>query len=610
MIRIRARTLLLVASLALPARTQAQTIAYDASFPNTAHHEAEITLRVSGLPRGQPAVFRMSRSSPGRYALHEFAKNVYDVTAEDGAGRPLTLTRPDPYQWVANGHDGTVRLHYTLFGDRGDGTYAQIDPTHAHLNMPATFMWVVGQDRRPITIRFRVPAGSGWLAATQLFPGPGSLNFTAPDLQYFMDSPTELSRFTLREWTVHSGPDAWPVRLALHHLGTEKQADSFTVLLRQVIDQHIRVFGETPRFDVGSYTFIADYLPWASGDGMEHRNSTILTSASSLASNMIGLLGTASHEFFHCWNVERMRPAGLEPFDFTRANMSDALWFAEGVTSYYGPLDVARTGIQPLKAYAHGLSGGVNAALTAPGRHFFSAAEMSMQAPFVDAATAIDPVNRPNTFISYYAWGAALGLGLDLTLRQRFGHDLDEYMRLLWQRYGRTEIPYTLQDLERALGDLTGDRAFAADFFRRYVRGHEVLDYRTLLGQAGLLVRLQRPGRAFLGPVDLEYETGGARIQTLVTLDSPLYRTGLESGDLVVGLDGRLPGNELEWLSVEAAHQPGDRIRIVWEGRDGRHTAWVVLAQDPRVEVFTFEESGQTVTPAMRQLRDRWLHQH
>ena len=607
MIRILPRARLLVAILALPAGITAQTIAYDVSFPTAAHHEAEITLRVSGLPRGQPAAFRMSRSSPGRYALHEFAKNVYDVTAEDGAGHPLTLTRPDPYHWVASGHDGTVRLHYTLFGDRGDGTYAQIDPTHAHLNMPATFMWAVGLERRPIAIRFRVPDGSGWKAATQLFPAPGTLSFTAPDLQYFMDSPTELSQFMLREWTVYSGRDAWPFRLALHHLGTEQEADSFTVLARQVVDQEVQVFGETPRYDVGGYTFIADYLPWVSGDGMEHRNSTILTSSSSLATDMMGLLGTVSHEFFHCWNVERLRPAGLEPFDFTRANMSDALWFAEGFTSYYGPLAIARTGIKPLRDYAHGLTGGVNAVLTAPGRHFFSAAEMSMQAPFVDAATAVDPVNRTNTFISYYTWGAALGLGLDLTLRQRFGHDLDEYMRLMWQRSGKTEIPYTLQDLERALGDLTGDRAFAADFFRRYVRGHEVLDYRSLLAQAGLLVRPQHPGGASLGSADLDYENGGARLKSLVTLGSPLYRVGLDSGDLIVSLDGRLPSSELEWRAVEAAHHPGDRVGITWDARDGRHTGWVVLERDPRVEVVTFEEAGETVTPAMRQFRDRWL---
>src|SRR5512134_3807603 len=155
---------------ACPATVPAQQpISYEISFPNASHHEAEVTLTVTGLVRGRPVELWMSRSSPGRYALHEFAKNVYRVRVQSGAGRELAATRPNPYAWSVSGHDGTVKVSYTLFGNRGDGTYAQIDASHAHLNMPATFMWVRGQDRRPIRITFHPPDGSGWKVATQLF---------------------------------------------------------------------------------------------------------------------------------------------------------------------------------------------------------------------------------------------------------------------------------------------------------------------------------------------------------------------------------------------------------------------------------------------------------
>ncbi len=279
----------------------------------------------------------MSRSSPGRYALHEFAKNVYAVHAVDGAGRTLAVTRPDPSQWDVAGHDGTVRVTYTLFGDRGDGTYAQIDESHAHLNMPAVFMWARGLDGRPIRVTFRIPDGSGWKIATQLFPTTDPLTFTAPGLQYFMDSPTELSAFSLREWPVTSGGRTATIRLAVHHLGDEADVDRFAAMARAVVPQAVAVFGEAPAFDTGSYTFIACYLPWAADDGMEHRNSTFLTEPATLRDDAPGLLGTVSHEFFHAWSVERLRPRALEPFDFERANMSGELWFAEGFTSYYGP---------------------------------------------------------------------------------------------------------------------------------------------------------------------------------------------------------------------------------------------------------------------------------
>src|SRR5690606_8988480 len=151
-----------------------------------------ITVVYTSVPDG-PLELRMSRSSPGRYALHEFAKNVYRVRAVDGAGRELTITRPNPYQWDVAGHDGTVRVTYTLFGDHADGTYTGIDLTHAHMNMPATFMWARGMGERPIAVTFRPPAGSEWRVATQLVAAGEPGRYVAPHLQYFLDSPTELS---------------------------------------------------------------------------------------------------------------------------------------------------------------------------------------------------------------------------------------------------------------------------------------------------------------------------------------------------------------------------------------------------------------------------------
>jgi len=589
-----------------PSVAAQQPLTYDLSFPNALHHEAEVTLTVSGLPRGRPVELWMSRSSPGRYALHEFAKNVYRVRVLNGAGRALTVTRPNPYSWSVTGHDGTVRVSYTLFGNRGDGTYAQIDVTHAHLNMPATFMWVRGLDRRPIRVTFHPPEGSEWKVATQLFPTADEFSFTAPGLQYFMDSPTELSRFTLREWTATAGGKSYPIRLALHHLGTEAEADSFATLARKVVAAHMAVYGEPPAYDVGRYTFIADYLPWASGDGMEHRNSTILTSTGSLAENMGGLIGTVSHEFFHSWNVERIRPRSLEPFDFTRANMSDALWFAEGFTSYYGPLILTRAGIQSTAEFAHGLSGGLSVVINSPARAFFSPAEMSMQAPFVDAAAAIDPNNRANTFISYYTWGSVLGLGLDLSLRQK-GHTLDELMRLMWVRHGKTEVSYTLADIQRALGDVARDTAFAREFFARYIRGRDVLDYGQLLAQAGFLLRPAQPGAAFLGQVQLDYGKDGARITASTQIGSPLYQAGLDAGDVITMLDGRPVATDSALVAIRAAHHPGDRIEVQYQSRGMSRTASITLAEDPRLEVVTFEEAGRPLPDEARRLREAWL---
>ncbi len=507
MSRLGMLTVVLILAINTPLSAQ---IVYEVSFPNVVHHEAEIAVTFTALPPS-PLELRMSRSSPGRYALHEFAKNVYSLTAVDGEGNRLDVRRPNPYQWDVSGHDGTVRVTYTLFADRADGTYSQVDRTHAHFNIPATFMWARGVGEQEITVTFVPPDGSRWKVATQLFPTADPMTYTAPNLYYFMDSPIELSDFDLREWTVSPAGENQTIRLAVHHDGSDAEVDEFERMVRDVVDEEIAVFGEAPEFDGGTYTFIADYLPYVSGDGMEHRNSTILSSTRSLRDGPLRVLGTVSHEFFHAWNVERIRPRSLEPFDFERANMSGELWFAEGFTSYYTSLLIRRAGLTTVEQYASAISGGLDFVINSPGRQYFSPIEMSMQAPFVDAATAVDPTNRSNTFISYYTWGSVIGLNLDLTLRSRFDATLDGFMQRVWQRFGKTEVPYTIDDLEETLGGFTGDDDFATDFFARFVRGREVPDYAALLANAGFLLRPAQPNDPWLG-LSLNFDERGARV--------------------------------------------------------------------------------------------------
>ncbi len=595
-------------TLALPATARAQsadTTRYEIAFPNAVHHEAEVTVEFRGVPAG-PLELRMSRSSPGRYALHEFAKNVYAVRAADSRGRALTITRPNPHQWNVSGHDGTVVVKYTLFGDRVDGTYTAIDGTHAHLNMPATFMWARGFGSRPIRITFR-PVRPDWKVATQLAPTSDPLSFTAPHFQYFMDSPTELSAHDVRSWIAGEGAGAQTIRFALHHAGTPAELDSFADRVKRVVAEQAAMWGELPRFDVGTYTFIADYLPYANGDGMEHRNSTVVTSSRPLSAPGFGLLGTVSHEFFHAWNVERIRPESLEPFDFEEANMSGELWLAEGFTSYYDDLFIRRAGIMTLDQYAEALSGGVDFVINAPGRRFFSPVEMSMQAPFVDAAASIDPQNRANTFISYYTWGAVLGLALDLDIRARFaGKSLDDFMRLLWTRHGRTERPYTLGDVESALAEVT-TADYAAAIFRRYINGRDVPPLDTLLARAGLALRPARPGKVWLGPVGLNEQDSTLAVVSSPTIGSPLYAAGIERGDRLVSLAGRALVTSADLDAALSDRKAGAVVPAVIIGREGRKEVPITLAEDFTLEVVTFEKAGRPVTRAIERFRLGWM---
>ncbi|HEX2781197.1 MAG TPA: PDZ domain-containing protein, partial [Gemmatimonadaceae bacterium] len=588
-----------------------QRVEYDISFPNAAQHEARVVATFRGVPRGSVLHARMSRSSPGRYALHEFAKNVYDVSAEDSRGRAIALSRPDPYGWDAAGHDGTVRISYTVFGDRTDGTYLGVDRTHAHLNMPATFMWARGMDAAPIRLAIHRP--SEWQVATQLVPTSDS-TFTAPNLQWFMDSPTEVGPVTWRSWSDSSGGKRSTWRMAIHHLGTEAQVDSFAAMTRRVVAEEVAIWGEPAGYDHGTYTFIVDYLPWASGDGMEHRNSTIVSGRGSLVDSAarIARLGTIAHEFFHSWNVERLRPKGLEPFDFERANMSGELWFAEGFTSYFGPLAIRRAGLYTDEQFLRDVGGSAIQVIDAPGRQHFSAVEMSMQAPFVDAATSVDPVNRANTFISYYTWGEALGLALDLSLRERFDRSLDEFMRTMWRDFGRRQTaalaparPYTVRDLRVALGSFTRDTAFANDFFRRYVEGREVADYARLLAPAGFLLAADTVVRPSLG-ASLDDDTTGVFVNWSSSSGSA-YAAGIGSGDIIYSVGGEATTTAAALRAAVARHRVGETVQVDVRQRGLRHTIPMTLRGQPSLSIVTCESAGRPVTDEIRKFREAWL---
>lgn len=583
----------------------------------------QVEVKFSAVPAGVLQV-RMARSSPGRYALHEFAKNVFDVTVVNGKGQPLVPTRPDPHQWDIAGHDGTAVVTYKVFGDRTDGTYLGIDSMHAHINIPAALMFARGWFERPARVTFVQPPGKTWKVATQLFPTADPLVYTAPNIHYLMDSPVDFSAYTLREFTVDDGQKRTgpppTFRIALTHDGSDADADAFARDVERIVRETIPVFGELPQFETNTYTFLSTYLPWASGDGMEHRNSTSLTSSGALRNpgQRQGILGTVSHEFFHAWNMERLRSAGFEPFDFENADMSDDLWLGEGFTSYFDSLILHRAGLLPLEALLGELAGSINAVTLNPGRLFRNPIEMSRMAPFVDAAAAIDRTAFPNTFISYYTYGSVIGLGLDLSLRDRSNGQTtgDQFMKALWAQFGRpgqktpgrVSTPYTNDGLKESLAKVAGDRGFANDFFSKYVEGREVADYGKLLGRAGLVMRKRAAGRAFAGQVQLQAGGSALRVGGLVPWESPLYKAGVAQDDQLANLGGVELTSMAAFEEALSKQQPGATVPLRFVRRSGEVVnGSITLIEDPRVEIVTVESTGGTLSDDQKGFRESWL---
>jgi predicted metalloprotease with PDZ domain len=595
------------------AAAQPAVIEYTVSVPSPEQRWLQVDVRFPAQA-GTPLDVRMARSSPGRYAPHEFGKNVYQFEALGEGGAALPVEQVAPGHWRIRPSGSSVQVRYRLFGDHVDGTYAAIDGTHAHLNAPATFAWAPSLPDTPIRVRFTQPPGRTWRVSTQLFPTDDPLVFTAPNFQYFMDSPVEFSAHAVREFAVEhpSGGTPARIRLAVHHLGTDAQVDAYAATVEKIVREQAAIFGELAPFDGGTYTFLMDYLPWADGDGMEHRNSTVCSAPASLADGLVRLAGTASHEFFHSWNVERIRPATLEPFDFTTANMSGELWLAEGFTSYYGLLTMIRAGLVPQDQGVAQLGMFASSVLRAPGTQFRSAVDMSRLAPYVDAAEAVDRTNWENTFVSYYTYGAALALGLDLTLRERSGGTvtLDDYMRQLWKTHGApggrapgyVARPYTLADAEAALATVSGDAAFARDVFRRHVLGTEPLPYRKLLASVGYELRA-RETPPTLGPVRLQAQQGRMVVAGNTVATSPLHKAGLGRGDAVLSLNGTPIAQPGDWERVLSALTPGTDVDLVFESRGEKKSARVTVDKGDRLEVVPMPER----TPQQEALRAAWL---
>ncbi|RIA08380.1 putative metalloprotease with PDZ domain [Flavobacteriaceae bacterium MAR_2010_72] len=568
---------------------------YNISFENAVHHEAHITATFTNLD-SDLVEFRMSRSSPGRYALHEFVKNVYSVTVTDGKGKVLQTLRPNPYAWHVKGHDGTIIVSYTLFANHGDGTYAQIDETHAHLNIPATFMYVPELSNNEFEVTFNLREDLNWKVATQL-KHVKDQTYYARDLQYFMDSPVEISNFRKRNFKV----DGQDINFVLHDdKASDEDFDKYFEDVKAIVLQQKAVFGELPKFDYSEYTFLACYMPIVVGDGMEHRNSTILTTTRSLARGGIEQnIGTVAHEFFHCWNVERIRPQDLEPFNFEEANMSGLLWFAEGFTNYYDALSMCRAGVWSHEKYLSDMSRGFNFVWTSPGRQFFNPIEMSYQAPFVDAAKSVDQTNRENTFISYYSYGEMLGLALDLSLREQ-NLNLDDYMKLMWTNFGKVGNYYTVEELHQTLNTYAG-KDFGDAFFNNYIYKSGMPNFERLFKNVG--IDLKTENTISFGAFVRDH-----KLLSNPKLNSSAYNAGLQIGDKLIKVGDFTLNSVVDINLALNKYAINDEVVLVYGRYDTIYETTIKVQTDINYNLSFMNLDDEPQLKKIKQNKSLWLN--
>ena len=285
--------------------------------------------------------------------------------------------------------------------------------------------------------------------------------------------------------------------------------------------------------------------------------------------------------------------------------MSNELWCAEGFTQYYGELILCRAGLKPLDAALYSMASLINTKENTMGAKRFSPVEASRHAVFVDAGVAVDRSNYQNMYSSYYPYGGAIALALDLTLRTKYKLTLDDYMTALWKRFGKPEIAYTVQGLEEVLAEVTKDKTFAVDFFSRYINGHESFNYTPLLEKAGLTLKKHNAGKAWLGAS--QYAENTTMLTNNTIIGTPLYNAGLDFGDVITQLDGKLVARAADINEILSSHKPGDAINIQYKHRTETKNTTITLGENPNYSLITYEQAGLNLTNDMKEFRNSWL---
>ena len=546
--------------------------------------------------------------APGRYAIYDFAKNVQEFSARGANHQALAWAKLDKQTWRvdARAAGGMVEVTYRVFANDLTGSFSQVDSRHANLNGPSIFMYVDGHKPDPLTLKIEAP--ELWQVISGFSTSTSERTFHAPNYDILVDTPLEISPECSLDQFQEQGKT---IRVAVHTYG-EDNSDRSELLegVRKIV--HVEMTAMPPP-DFEHYLFIFHFAPDIPlGDGMEHLNSAQIITTGNLRGSTHEALETAAHEFFHVWNVKRLRPAALGPFDYTREDYTPSLWFAEGITTYYGYLFLLKTGLWSRQDFLNHLASEVFALEREPGRKLMSAEDSSLAAWFFDRSPQMQETNFANSTISYYNKGALLGVLLDLEIRSRTeqrkslldvlrGMYHDFYEAASASYYGRGR-GYEEKDILESLIAVTGSDF--GPFFARYIRGTEELPMAETLKWAGLDLRREvAPGAAPSLGVLIQPDSQGARVFAVIPGGAG-ERAGLSRDDLLVDVDDQSIASE-DLSSRLRPYPPGAQVPVTVE-RHGRRERIIVTLDPPVPTVYSIEHLPGA-TSQQEALGNAWL---
>jgi predicted metalloprotease with PDZ domain len=563
--------LLIFLPLVVAGQTAAPEISFTVAMPRPHTHLFEVQVAVKRTADGpQEESLVMPVWTPGSYLVREFARHVQDFAAQTASGQPLKWEKVNKSTWrIVTGGAREWQATYRVYANELSVRTSELNSSHAFWNNANILMYLDGFLKSPSTVRVLAP--DVWKVATGLPGVPGQKNtFRAEDFDVLYDSPFEASNFKTLVFNVRGIPH----RIVIDGEGNY-DPERMRRDVQKIVETQVEMMGgEIPYRD---YTFIL-HLRANAGGGLEHANSTALgyprfgfriqtgdraTSASPAATgtperDYRGFLSLVSHEFFHLWNVKRIRPDVLGPFDYTQENYTKMLWVAEGITDYYSDLLLRRAGLITESEFLNATARSIQALQNTPGRM-----EQSVEESSFDTWIKFyrPDENTTNSQISYYDKGAILGLLLDLEIRKRSNNtkSLDDVLRYLYTEFFKKNRNYGPMDFQKASEQMAGSSL--EDFFSKYVRGTEELDYNVPLEAAGLRLDTGAgAGEKVYFGADVAQVEDRLMVRR-VNAGSPAYEQGLNAGDQIIALDNMRVTRDFFNARI-AEKKPGDLINL------------------------------------------------
>ena len=578
----------------LAAAQPASTIAYTLTFPAPQTHYVEVDAVVPA--GGQARVdLMMAVWTPGSYLVREYARNVEDVVAKTRDGRPLPIEKTQKNRWrVRTGGEPDFMLHYRVYSREMSVRTNWVEDGFAMLNGAATFITLADQRRHAheVNVVLRSPWRRVMTAMPDAPDGTG-VRFLAPDFDTLVDSPLVIGNPAVYEFTVDD---------KTHYLVNTGEGgvwDGAAVArdLEKIVQQARALWGSLP---YEKYLFLN--MITESGGGLEHRGSTLLMSsrwATRTRRGYLGFLRLASHEYFHAWNVKRLRPIELGPFDYEHEVYPKGLWVSEGFTDYYGALQLRRAGLQTEAELFEELSTFIQQLQTTPGR-LVQPVEVSSFDTWIKQYRPDE--NSINTSISYYTKGAVIAFVLDAKIRTATAgrHTLDDLMRRLYQRYSG-DRGFTEDDFRSAARDVAGTDLRA--WFTKTLETTDELDYSEALTLLGLRFRTHEPltGKAWLGVTTRS--DSGREVITQTRRGAPAYDAGLNVDDEILAIGSfRVRAGGLP-VRLEQ-YSPGDSVSVLVARRDELKRIEITLGNEP---VTTWElEPSPDASPEQKARLAAW----